>query len=103
MAGRISGKKPHDQIDSDRSFFRILDAIANGVEAKYEYEQTNWLLKMTVEETATIARKLDIPENEIQRWLSSKHHNQNDLKVRLSFLKESISQKAKADKSTKLS
>jgi hypothetical protein len=52
-------------------FSRILEAIAKGVEAR--------LVRIVVAEIVTletihIARKLDIPEEEIQEWRSSRCH-----------------------------
>ncbi len=51
-------------------FSRILDAIAKGVETRLV---RTTVAKMVILETLHVARKLDIPEEEIQEWRSSRH------------------------------
>lgn len=50
-------------------FTQILEAIAKGVEARLA---RTLILKMVTIETICIARKLHIPEEEIQEWRSSR-------------------------------
>jgi len=50
-------------------FTQILEAIARGVEAKLA---RTVVIKMGTFETMCIARKLHIPEEEIQEWRSSR-------------------------------
>ncbi len=50
-------------------FTQILEAIARGVEARLA---RTVVLKMVTIETMCIARKLHIPEEEIQEWRSSR-------------------------------
>ena len=50
-------------------FTQLLEAIAKGVEARLA---RTLILKMVTIETICIARKLRIPEEEIQEWRSSR-------------------------------
>ena len=49
--------------------FRILDAIAKGVEARLVRSS---IAKIVTLETINIAQKFHIPEKEIQEWYSSR-------------------------------
>jgi len=53
-----------------RTFVDIMDAIACGVEARFE-EKTAFSRGVT-EATVDIARELGIPETEIKRWAASR-------------------------------
>ena len=53
-----------------RTFLDNMDAIAYGVEARFE-ENTGYSRRVT-EATVDIARELGIPETEIKRWAASR-------------------------------
>lgn len=65
---RCSGGEEGDQ-KSRGEFFNAMGAISRGVEAQYE-----WFADfkfMVVERTIDVARKLSIPEEEIEGWASA--------------------------------
>ena len=70
MSGTSDGKV-EGQIEKGRhTFLDNMDAIACGVEARFE-ENTGYTRRVT-ETTVEIARKLGIPEDEIERWAASR-------------------------------
>jgi len=62
----IEGKVKQQTNKTQGNFLDIMDSIAYGVEAWFE-EKTDYSRKV-VEATLNIARKLGLPEAEIDRW-----------------------------------
>src|SRR4030042_680092 len=68
MTSKIEHSETNQEVQS-MPFTRILEAIARGVEARLARTE---VVKMVTIETMCIARKLHIPEEEIQEWRSSR-------------------------------
>jgi len=54
----------------NQEFFNAMDAISRGVEAQYEWFADFQL--MMIERSIDVARKLSMPEEEIQSWASAR-------------------------------
>src|SRR4030043_401065 len=68
MTSKMERSEATQEVQS-MPFARILEAIARGVEARLARTE---VVKMVTIETMCIARKLHIPEEEIQEWRSSR-------------------------------
>ncbi len=62
----IEGKVGEQTEETRRTFLEAMDAIAYGVEARYELITGH--SRRVAEETVAIARELGVPEDEIERW-----------------------------------
>jgi len=69
------------------TFLEAMDAIAYGVEARYELITGH--SRRVAEETVAIARELGVPKDEIERWASLRlTRGMEKVKVIKSFLKD---------------
>jgi len=64
-----------------------IDAIAHGVEAKYD--ELYQISKIITQETVSIAKELNIPEAEIQKWVAAREItiDDNDKEIKSSLAK----------------
>jgi hypothetical protein len=70
----MNNTNKREEMNQDASpipFPRILEAVAKGVELRLVLTV---VAEMVTFETIFLARKLEIPEEEIQEWCSSRYH-----------------------------
>ena len=83
MTRTIEGSETNQEIQC-MPFTQILEAIARGVEARLA---RTVVVKMVTLETICVARKLHIPEEEIQEWRSSRcYRSESDEQTNCPFL-----------------